>query len=64
VGKIASTLEISSAAATKLINRLERKGYIIRTPNEWDRRFSDIRLTQAGTKAVRLFGSPSKKEQE
>jgi DNA-binding MarR family transcriptional regulator len=64
VGEIASTLGVSSAAATKLINRLERKGYVIRALNEWDRRCSDIRLTQAGTKAVRLFRSPSKKEQE
>lgn len=64
VGQIASTLGISSVAATKLLNRLEHKGLIRRTSNEWDRRFSDIRLTKAGTKAASMFLSPPKEEQE
>ena len=38
VGEVASTLGVSSAAATKAIARLERKGLVTRTVDIMDRR--------------------------
>ena len=49
VGEVASTLGISSAAATKAIVRLERKGLVTRSIDMMDRRCVNVRITHAGT---------------
>jgi DNA-binding MarR family transcriptional regulator len=53
VGEVASVLGISSAAATKFLARLERKGLVVRTVDIMDRRCVNVRMTRAGTDALR-----------
>ena len=57
IGEIASALDVSYAAASKMINRLEDKGLVTRSINEMDRRATDVRLTDKGIEIVHLFGS-------
>ena len=59
VGQIASALGVSSAAATKIVIRLEKKGLVVRRINEMDRRAVNVNLTRAGTESTRLFDPPS-----
>jgi DNA-binding MarR family transcriptional regulator len=53
VGEVASGLGVSSAAATKAITRLERKGLVSRTVDVMDRRCVNVRLTHAGSDTAR-----------
>lgn len=53
VGEIASNLGVSSAAATKAILRLERKGLVTRSIDMMDRRCVNVRITHAGGDIVR-----------
>ena len=52
VGKIACAFHISPAAATKAVDRLERKGLVRRAQNRQDHRRVDVHLTQSGTKSI------------
>ena len=58
VGEIASALGVSSAAATKAIARLERKGLVTRSVDIVDRRCVNVRITRAGGDAVRQILRP------
>ncbi|GCE12127.1 MarR family transcriptional regulator [Tengunoibacter tsumagoiensis] len=58
VGEIASALGVSSAAATKAIARLERKGLVTRSVDMMDRRCVNVRITRAGSEAVRQIAKP------
>ncbi|MBV9258317.1 MAG: MarR family transcriptional regulator [Ktedonobacteraceae bacterium] len=49
VGEVASGLGVSSAAATKAISRLERKGLVSRAIDVMDRRCVNVRLTRSGS---------------
>jgi DNA-binding MarR family transcriptional regulator len=53
VGEVASALGVSSAAATKAIARLERKGLVTRAVDVMDRRCVNVRITRAGSDAVK-----------
>ncbi len=53
VGEIASALQVSSAAATKAIARLERKGLVTRAVDMMDRRCVNVSLTRSGIEAAR-----------
>jgi DNA-binding MarR family transcriptional regulator len=53
VGDVAEALEVSSAAATKAITRLERKGLVTRAVDVMDRRCINVRLTRSGMEAAR-----------
>jgi DNA-binding MarR family transcriptional regulator len=53
VGEIASALGVSSAAATKAVARLERKGLVRRSENMMDRRCVDVTLTRNGSEMLR-----------
>lgn len=53
IGEVASALGVSSAAATKAIARLERKGLVSRAVNMMDRRSVNVRVTRAGNDAIR-----------
>jgi DNA-binding MarR family transcriptional regulator len=57
VGEIATALGVSSAAATKAVARLERKGLVKRSENMLDRRCVDVTLTRSGNEAVRRNAS-------
>jgi DNA-binding MarR family transcriptional regulator len=48
VGEIASHFGVSSAAATKNVQRLEQKKLVRRVVDEWDRRRILVSLTSAG----------------
>jgi DNA-binding MarR family transcriptional regulator len=58
VGEVASVLGVSSAAATKAIVRLERKGLVSRSVDIMDRRCVNVRITHAGSNAVRQIVNP------
>lgn len=58
VGEVASTLGVSSAAATKAIARLERKGLVTRSVDMMDRRCVNVRMTRAGNEALRRHQNP------
>ena len=53
VGEVASNLGVSSAAATKAIVRLERKGLVTRSTDMMDRRCVNVRITRAGNEILR-----------
>ncbi len=53
VGEIASNLGVSSAAATKAVLRLERKGLVTRSIDMMDRRCVNVRITHTGSDIVR-----------
>ncbi len=53
VGEIAVELGVSSAAATKAITRLERKGLVARSIDLMDRRCVQVRVTRAAREVVR-----------
>lgn len=52
-GMIASHLEISTAATTKLLDRLERGGHVRRRPHLTDRRSLTVEVTDATRAAAR-----------
>ena len=62
LGEIASSLGVSYAAVSKMIDRLEDEGLVTRSINEMDRRSTDIRITGKGTQIVRLFDVRTGKE--
>jgi len=53
VGEIAIALKVSSAAATKAVDRLERKGLVTRSIDMMDRRCVNVQLTKAGRETSR-----------
>jgi DNA-binding MarR family transcriptional regulator len=53
VGEIANVLQVSSAAATKAVARLERKGLVNRSIDMMDRRCVNVSLTRSGQEAAR-----------
>ncbi len=57
LGEIAAALGVNSAAAVKMVSRLESKGLVRRRTDDWDRRLTRVSLTDAGKEAVRLFGA-------
>lgn len=57
-GQLASRLGITSAAASGLVDRLERKGHVRRVPDAVDRRRTHVVMTQHGQEAVQDLVSP------
>ncbi len=52
VGEVASVLGVSSAAATKVIVRLEKKGLVTRSIDIMDRRCVIVRMTRTGSDII------------
>ena len=52
--ELCNILDIRSQSLGELLAKLERSGYITRTPSEADRRVIEIHLTDAGKKASSL----------
>ncbi len=52
VGEVASVLGVSSAAATKVIVRLEKKGLVTRSTDIMDRRCVIVRMTRTGSDII------------
>ncbi len=53
VGAVAAAMGVSSAAATKAIARLERKGLVTRSIDLMDRRYVKVSVTNMGAALVR-----------
>jgi DNA-binding MarR family transcriptional regulator len=56
--ELSKILDIRSQSLGELLVKLERQGYITRTPSETDRRVMDIRLTEAGKAAAEDESAP------
>jgi DNA-binding MarR family transcriptional regulator len=50
LGRLGERLSMSPGAVTALVDRLELKGYVERTPNPKDRRSTLVRETETGLK--------------
>lgn len=59
IGELATLLGVSSVAATKNVNRLERKRLVKRVFDEMDRRRALVSLTPAGLKVVHELSAQS-----
>ncbi|NLY90869.1 MAG: MarR family transcriptional regulator [Firmicutes bacterium] len=59
--EVADGLQISNAAVTKLIDRLERKGLVVREYPKNDRRQVTLALTEAGLKLLETARFQSRK---
>lgn len=76
MSELAKVMDVTTAAATGIVDRLVRYGYIVRAYDSKDRRVINIRLTQKGSDLVRkiirqrkevtseVFGKISKEERE
>lgn len=47
-GELARILEVSTAASTGIVDRLERRGHVERHPHAEDRRRTDVHVTDPG----------------
>jgi DNA-binding MarR family transcriptional regulator len=54
--ELASILDIRPQSLGELLGKLEKAGYITRTPSDADRRVMDIHLTEAGKTATKEPG--------
>jgi DNA-binding MarR family transcriptional regulator len=57
VGELAADERVSTAAMSKRVSRLERDGYVERTPSEKDRRCVGLTLTEDGQRTLRRVRS-------
>lgn len=58
VSELATQLNISVPAVSKMIRRLEEKGYIVRIPGTSDRRMISLGLTEYGQELIETTISP------
>ncbi|SHO44282.1 MarR family winged helix-turn-helix transcriptional regulator [Anaerocolumna xylanovorans] len=59
---LSSILDIRSQSLGELLAKLERSGFITRTPSQQDRRVMDISLTEAGRKAANQTGQETEED--
>ena len=52
IGRLAQITTIKQPTVTRLLDRMEAKGYVERIENEGDRRFTLVRITGTGTRMV------------
>jgi DNA-binding MarR family transcriptional regulator len=52
IGRLAQITTIKQPTATRLLDRIEAKGYVQRVGNDGDRRITLVRITAMGTRAV------------
>ena len=57
VGELASDENVSTAAMSNRISRLERDGFVVRTKSEADRRCTGLTLTDEGQRTLRRVRS-------
>lgn len=51
-GELARRLDVTTAAATGLVDRLERRGHVARHPHDRDRRRTTVEVTPSGREEV------------
>lgn len=54
ISQISTKLEISNAAATQMVDTLEKQGFVIRLDDEHDRRITLVKLTDQGKLALKI----------
>ncbi len=76
MNELAKVMDVTTAAATGIVDRLVRYGYIVRVYDPRDRRVINVKLTQKGSDLVKkigrqrnevtreVFGKISKEERE
>jgi len=47
-GELARLLDVSTAASTGVVDRLEKHGHVVRRPHPTDRRRQEVHLTESG----------------
>ena len=57
VGELAAEERVSTAAMSKRVSRLQRDGFVARTPSETDRRCVGLTLTEEGQRTLRRVRS-------
>lgn len=60
MNELAKVMDVTTAAATGIVDRLVRCGYIVRAYDPEDRRVINIRLTQKGSDMVKRIGRQRK----
>jgi DNA-binding MarR family transcriptional regulator len=56
MNELAKVMDVTTAAATGIVDRLVRYGYIVRAYDPEDRRVINVRLTQKGSDLVKRIG--------
>jgi DNA-binding MarR family transcriptional regulator len=51
-GDLARLLEVSTAASTGVVDRLERRGHVERRPHPQDRRRTEVHMTEGGREEI------------
>ena len=60
MSELASVMDVTTAAATGIVERLVTSGYVMRLYNPKDRRVINIKLTQKGSNMVQRIGHQRK----
>ncbi|MFA5085532.1 MAG: MarR family transcriptional regulator [Candidatus Omnitrophota bacterium] len=60
MSELASVMEVTTAAATGIVDRLVTSGYVVRLYDPRDRRVINIKLTQKGSNAVQKISHQRK----
>lgn len=58
IGELATSISLSQATLTNILDRLESNGLVIRERSDEDKRKIRVRLTEAGRKAVDIAPEP------
>ena len=51
-GELAKMLQVSTAASTGIVDRLEKRGHVERRPHQTDRRRTEVHLTESGLREM------------
>jgi DNA-binding MarR family transcriptional regulator len=62
MAELAQCLDVEKAALTGLVDRVERRGLVVRSPVPDDRRALCVTLTAAGRRAATAFHAAATKE--
>ena len=57
VRQVAATLDFSKSGATRIVGRLEKKGYVLRNRSVFDRRVCCVSITSAGNAMLNRISS-------
>ena len=58
-GELAKMLQVSTAASTGIVDRLEKRGHVERRPHQTDRRRTEVHLTDSGLREMDSQIQPS-----
>ena len=56
ISEASKALNMSMASVNNMVTRLEKAGYVVRSQNKENKRFSDISLTPKGRRGIASFG--------